>query len=278
MTDSIDWNELWKQGRLDYTWNKRRGYSAEIWNNMWRRADIMQDADNGRSGWIISRLELEPEDTILDIGAGSGALAVPLAKSTGKVTALDISEAALDIIRKKAEKEGLANINYICKKWEDAELETDIEQHDIVIASYSVAMLDLKEALLKMDRAAKRGVYIFEAAGERFWHYRELWPKLHGEEFIPSPDYIYIVNVLYQMGIFADVEIWEHETEQHFSNLDEAVKRWKTNLNIDTPQATGIIREYLQDKFTPDKDGISRKSIQKTVRISWKKKQRPGDR
>jgi len=62
--------------------------------------------------WLLEKLQLEPNDTILEFTAGSGYLTLMLAKKAGKVVAQDISSAMLELSANKAKKEGLSNIVY----------------------------------------------------------------------------------------------------------------------------------------------------------------------
>jgi len=266
-----DWNKRWREARLNYTLGQQRVSSNAFWDTKWKRFDEFGEDEADRLQWVISRLYVEPNDTILDIGSGPGVLAVPLAKMVKHVTTIDISKIALAHLEERAKKEGLGNITCIGKKWEDIELGKDIEQHDIAVASYMMTMLDLREALSKMNKVAKRAVYIFEAAGQKYQHYVALWPKVYGEEFLLSPDYIYIVNILYQMGIYANVETSKYELRERFSTLEEAVQQWQKNLNVTTPQETGIIRDYFRKTLSKEEDGWCFKSPQKMAMIWWNK-------
>jgi len=125
------------------------------------------------------------------------------------------------------------------------EIGTDIAEHDIVLASHSLTMLDIKEAVSKMNDVAKRYVYIFTFAGAQIWDYNTIWPKLYSEKNQPGPNYLYLYNVLYGMGIYANVEITNSEYKQHFSSLDEAVEQWKENLAVSSPEAEDVIRSHL---------------------------------
>ncbi len=53
-------------------------------------------------------------------------------------------------------REGLTDITCIDKKWEAALSGADFDEHDVVIASYSLAMLDMKRALLKIRESGPR--------------------------------------------------------------------------------------------------------------------------
>ena len=59
---------------------------------------------------IVDRLGLGPGDTVIDMGAGTGAFALCAARTCKTVYAVDVSQAMLDYAGQKAEKAGLKNI------------------------------------------------------------------------------------------------------------------------------------------------------------------------
>lgn len=69
---------------------------------------------------ILSRLPLLPDQTVADIGCGTGYFSIPLAErlTRGKVYALDISEEMLSVLRGKLEKSPHSNI-VVLKSEED---------------------------------------------------------------------------------------------------------------------------------------------------------------
>lgn len=63
--------------------------------------------DPGRDAWqkpheVVAALNLQPGQTIADIGAGTGYFARRFARHAGKVFAVDIDEKLLDILRREA--------------------------------------------------------------------------------------------------------------------------------------------------------------------------------
>ena len=101
--------------------------------------------------------------------------------------------------------------------------------------------------------------------------YSELWPRLYGEEFRKRPDYIYIYNILYGMGIYANVEISKAEFKEQFSSLNEAVEEWMENLGVSAPEASDVIRSYLSANLVEEDGAFCLKDEMKSAMIWWEK-------
>lgn len=74
---------------------------------------------------LIAALDVKPGMVIADVGAGSGYHAFrlsPLVGAKGKILAVDIQKEMLDLIRKKAEKQKVANIETVQGTAEDPKL------------------------------------------------------------------------------------------------------------------------------------------------------------
>jgi len=266
--EDINWNKMWIEARENGSLRKRRGDMTEFWNKRSRQYSESLKY-NDRSIQMISRLDIDLECTVLDIGAGPGTFAIPLAKRVKHVTAVEPSGGMIACLKKNAADEGLTNITCINRTWEDATPGVDLEEYDVVIASYSLLMLDMKAALSKMNEVARRSVYLFDFAGSCMQGYSELWPKLYGDEYQAGPDYIYIYNVLYGMGIHADVEITKIEHIERFTSMDEAVEQWVENFDATTPEAEEIIRSYLSENLVQEDGAFWSKREIKGAMIYW---------
>jgi ubiquinone/menaquinone biosynthesis C-methylase UbiE len=60
----------------------------------------------------ITRSRMKPADVVLDIGCGTGSLALRLAASGATIHGLDISSEMVRIARGKAQAEGVANVSF----------------------------------------------------------------------------------------------------------------------------------------------------------------------
>jgi ubiquinone/menaquinone biosynthesis C-methylase UbiE len=61
---------------------------------------------------IIDLLELEPEQTVIDMGAGTGAFSLNAAAFCRKIYAVDVSRAMVEFCRQKAVEAGIENIEF----------------------------------------------------------------------------------------------------------------------------------------------------------------------
>ncbi len=61
---------------------------------------------------IIELLELELEQTVIDMGVGTGSFTLNAAAFCGKIFAVDVSEAMLRLCREKARSAGIENIEF----------------------------------------------------------------------------------------------------------------------------------------------------------------------
>lgn len=75
---------------------------ASYLDRWWRRLKY-------QPGWLVRRY-VRPGDMVLDIGCGTGLFTLPIARRVGEkgqVTAVDIQEGMLEILKEKAAQEGL---------------------------------------------------------------------------------------------------------------------------------------------------------------------------
>lgn len=271
--EDFDWTEMWNNAIEGSHWGQCAGM-PEFWDERvdWFE-ELVQQSD--RAGMIMSRIEIEPDYTVLDIGAGPGTTAIPLAKIVKSVTVVEPSNGMLARLQENVSMEHLTNITYIPKKWEDVEIGKgkDIEagEHDVVIASHSLVMKDIKDALVKINDAVKRSVYIFIVAGRR--NEKDggsLWSLFNREKHGLRPDYIYLYNILYQLGIYANVEIIDANHNMRFPDFDAAVQHYKTWMNVSGADEERI-RLYLSENLVAENGMLWLRHKLRTAMISWRK-------
>lgn len=255
---TIDWNAQWQAESSSSSWSKSP--QKDLWN---KRADSFSQHINrvvegkeslDKNDYIsrmLERIEVKEGWTVLDIGCGPGTLAIPLAKKAGSLTALDISAEMLKHLKNNAEKSGLNNIKYLNAAWQDAFAGNRVEEHDVIVASRSLMTGDMKTALSSIVSLARKAAYLtFPIIHLSFdWEvYRAI-----GRNWKKHAPYIYIYNMLYQMGITANVEILRSKVSSRYSSIEDAIESLQWRTEPFTPEEKIRLVEFLEKKFASQK-------------------------
>jgi len=145
---------------------------------------------------FISKMQIDKDDVVLDVGCGPGTLAIPLAKRVKHVIAIDFSRKMLDELESFAKKEGVTNITTLHLGWDDDW--SEIGAVDIVVASRSIEVLDIKTALLKISNIASKACYLTYKTGGSFVDMDIL--DYIGKKIVTKPDFWYLPIILYKEG------------------------------------------------------------------------------
>jgi SAM-dependent methyltransferase len=203
--EGTDWRLAWVRR------NERRRKPGEsgYWDGRaeeFRRHSYHSDY----AGVFIEWLALEPGESVLDFGCGSGALAVPLARAGHPVVAADFSEGMRQALAGRAAAEGLSGLRIRALSWTDDWPASGLapKSVDVAVASRSVIVNDLADALAKLDAAARRKAVITMTTEFGPKGYKELGSCAEGQgSYIP--DYIYAMNILWQMGAHPELRYLE---------------------------------------------------------------------
>lgn len=277
---ALDWNEVWKR-RLALnrsTPGFREG--TRLWSDReGARRYAARSADHSRRvAWILQNLNVSSGDQVLDIGSGPGILALPLARAGGRVTAIDPAEGMLAELREAALREGIDTITTIHSPWEEIDPARDLAPpYDRVVASFSLTIPDIRSALAMMDAvAAKSGsIHLYWFADEPPWEQRyiALWEDLHGAPYHPRPKADCLFNVLYGMGIYANVQMHPMVEKTLFATVEDAIDHFAPRMSVETPGQREILRGYLCEHLVPQ-DGRLVLSGRSTYAAIWWQKRR----
>lgn len=220
----------------------------------------------------LDRIPLLSQYTVLDVGAGTGRLTIPIAKRVRSVTALDPSQKMLDKLKANAKNHHILNIKYVNELLDDLDI-SKLETHDIVTASFSLFMIDMERALQKMDALASVGVYLFVSASE--WMDTEIQDIVFGKGKSSTvlPDSVYICNILHDIGIHFNVDVWDFESKQSYSALESAIARFIQLYHVPAEKQAEL-RACLEKSVVQDEKGkfwLNRK--RKAAMIWWTKTQ-----
>jgi len=188
------------------------------------------------------RTVITPQTSVLDVGAGSGRFALALAPLAKQVIAVEPNAAMLDYLRRDAQSLDHINVSYSQIAWQDA---PDDLQADIVICSHVLYPIrDIDPFLTKLQSAARQACYIYMRATPIDALTAPLWKHFHGDERCYPPGYIHALDVLYEMGIFANVEVVSLPGSLRYPSLNMAVEELAEQLILPDDEKT---REELRD-------------------------------
>lgn len=248
MTDiqTTDWNEAWKVKKAmrsspvrdASTWNKRApSFAKHVKKSGY--AEAFLKILNPKRSW-----------TIFDMACGSGTLAIPFSQYVKSVTAVDFSGKMLDILNRQCNKSGIVNVRAINASWEDDWDRAGIGVHDVAIASRSLVVDDLRSAILKLSERAKKRVYISTIVDDGPYD-RQIFEAI-GRELNMGPDYIYNYNLLYQMGIRANIDFITERNHKAYRERYQMMESLKWMLGDMTPSEEKKLNAFLDRHLVYD--------------------------
>lgn len=217
----FDFEKLWKEGMLD--WHGKmpeRMVEDELeeafWAQSMKKKTYKQTDDYAKKIYEKMKQHIPQNSTCIEIGPGWGNYTFQLSQDVKSLTLVDGSESVLAYLQQYFEND--APVQFVHSKWEEAQ----IERHDVVIGvNCFYRMYEMNAALKKMNRLATKRAIIGLTTGPIQPHYVILDEQFGYDIKYPRRDYITIVNMLYQLGIYANCEMLQLEREYRYDTLQQ---------------------------------------------------------
>ena len=256
------WREQWRQLKLAHCSIPNYGTSKQFWENKKNVQTVYmkgREKNKHQTEARLAAMAVPDGSRVLDIGAGPGTFAVPLAARGCSVTVVEPSPVMRDALAERIARENIGGITVIPKRWEDVTAGDLGEPYDVVIASYSLTMMDIGEAVERMHACCRGTVHLFWFLTTPAWAKvnKDLWPLLHGGEFPGEPTADWLWQVLVEMGIYANLAVESKSPASNFATFDEAAAEFIQRLNCTTPAHEEIVRNYLHAALRRTGDGFS---------------------
>lgn len=265
---AIDFEQLWKEGMLDWHGNmpermKNDALEEAFWAQSIQKKSYKQTDAHAIPIYEKIRQYIPQGASCLEMGPGWGNYTFPLREDVGKLTLVDGSKSVLNYLQQYFMEDDA--VNFVHAKWEEA----DVEQHDIVIGvNCYYRIYEMNDALLKMNNCAKKRAIIGLTTGPIQPHYDVLAKEYHYQIKYPRRDYIEILNMLYQLGIYADCEMLPLERVYYYDSY-EALFEAQSKKILSNPFDLEHVKEALA-RFVKVEEGkiVYRHKFYAAI-ISW---------
>jgi hypothetical protein len=208
--------------------------------------------------------------TALDVGAGFGALALPLARRMDRVTALEPAPAMAHALRGEVARQGLDNVTVIEAAWGEAPL----EPHDLVLCAHVGPLLGPGSAFLRdVSGLARRAVVLVRDAGEagddKFF-FTELYPLLLGRRYEGGGGAAETLAALEAVGVRPAVTPIVYHSDQPFDSLEEACDFWMTYMGLTSAADRAYLRSFLEARLVRSAGGWIAPLTKHAAVIRWR--------
>lgn len=267
-----------------YRWGMNKGDASnketpEFWSELAKNYVNKVHSKEGRAEilTLVDKFCWNKEETVLDLGAGPGSYAIPLANKVKSITSLDPSQIMLDYLDKQATKENVSNIKTIASRWLEAE---NIEPHDTVLSMNSLGMLaiddnyesHLDKALIKMMKLAKKRIIILiphadSAADQQMKDAVGLEATSVERKKIAALYYAMV-----DCGMLPDLNIITRPFRWTFTDLEDATRVLSRKIGLKTDEQKGKLKDHLATRLIKDGDGFKMSYDCPQALFSWDKK------
>jgi SAM-dependent methyltransferase len=239
-TPSIDWAEHWRSLVAERAAAAAGHVDSSYWD---RRAPTFARSTRTRVDEFLEVVtpHLSPSMTLIDVGAGTGRHAAPLADRLEWVTAVEPSEGMRALIPPRD------NMTVVASTWQDAA----VAPADLLICCH--VMYGVEEPIsfiAKMERSTAERIFIMMREDPMIHPATVIRERLHRDQEPPMPRFSDLFMLLVQMGIAPDVDFIRYPIVQRYAGIDEALADCRPLVGDgwDETKARAILSEVLVEQ------------------------------
>jgi len=269
-----DWTAIWREMYMAERAQGERAEATAPGADTWARRAGRYAAASQRSpqpdGFLRRLLpELRPDDTVVDVGAGTGRYLPHLARAVRRVVAVEPSPAMRAELERLVAAEGLANVELLPEPWPlAAPLAADV----VISAHVVYAVADVAPFLLAMDAAARRSCWLYLGLRHPASALDPFWARAHGEERHPLPAGLEALCCLHQLGIYATMELVPATPAFQFADEEAAVEEIRDRLRLPGDRASdALVRAACRELLVSTPGGLlaPRDQPERAAAIRW---------
>jgi SAM-dependent methyltransferase len=208
---------------------------------------------------------VDPGESVLEIGPGTGGFTIPVAARAGEVFAVDMSDAMLSVLRDAMRRYGAGNVTAVQGEWPDVA----VAQHDMVLAVNSLyRVVDVRACIERMTAAARRRVVVAWSIGHNPPVLPSVVDPCGPRGYRPGVTYIHLLLALHELGIETDVVVHKVSRQVWRASYEDATARL-IGLPDPTEEERRDAGALARRLFVPEGDGVVYRYQGQVAVICW---------
>lgn len=214
---------------------------------------------------------------MVDVGAGGGRLAIPLAGRCREVVAVEPSPAMRAVLAEEAARQGVTNIRVVAANWEDAE----VAPAPLVFAAHvTYGVRPIEPFLRKLDAHAMRHAALLVMRDPPQSPIAPFWQAVHGQARLRLPCRDELVAALQELGIEPEVRNLGPAPPVSLGSRAEALDLLRFRLLVGPGTPADDRLQAVIGPFTEERDGevfVRGAPLNEVFLCHWSPRPAPGD-
>ncbi|HZR00272.1 MAG TPA: methyltransferase domain-containing protein [Chloroflexota bacterium] len=219
---------------------------------------------------------VEPDDVVVDVGGGAGAVGLPLALRCRGVVNVDPSPAMRAEFERSAAGAGIDNARFVAAAWP----QPDVAGEVVLTRHVTYFVRDIVPFVRGLEAAARRRVVVWVSSPVPPAHGAAIAEAVFGEPQVTEPGHRELLAVLWEMGILPDVRVlplpqprtwrWPVQPTRDLM-LDLAVDRMQELGTVDADAVRATIAARFDELFARDAEGYAPRwrTMRRDLLITW---------
>ena len=172
---------------------------------------------------------------------------------SSRVTVVEPSDGMRAQLAQAITSRGVETITIVPSRWEEAR----VDPHDVVLcANVLYPIADVVPFITKLDAHARRACAIIIRVDQMGALMDPLWLEIWGHDRPPEPGLLDLYNLLFAIGIRANVRLARRAGAQRYADLEDGVGQARNQLFLppDRHDHDERIRSFLAQALVP-RDG-----------------------